>query len=579
MAHSHHHSREEEAHPLDIAIDNSVIRDIFYAANVGDLELLRRFVEEEKVDVNIRGDDEVTPLHWAAYKGHFQLVRYLVERKAEIDAPNKSEGHTPLMWAAIGGYIKIVHFLLKSGADAHKVDGRGYNALHHAIQYNQNVVGHYLLNEAGLKIDSTDHEGHTALLWAAYTNHEEAVRYLLSQGANVNAQDNGGSSALHWAAVKGNASVVNALLTVGHANPNLKDKESATPTDAAQKKDQFKVAKILREAQRAGPSPLSEQSLVYLWFFVAFLGIQYFFFVLSNFPNFLVGLVIVFGTFYGLRFLLARLWLDVNHRNPTWVGVVMSAYFLSVYVYFSNIYWIPNIPSGESMVFFVMNCIFFPLYIKLLRGDPGSVRAKSSSPENEWRHFVSSLEKDDPLPQFCLSCMVRRPIRGKHCRSCNSCIARFDHHCGWINNCVGVENHFPFLCCLALVITNHLFFLRFCFIALTSLPGAPFVFPANHSIPFYFENEPTIVLLIFFHSINVFWQSWLIFSLLRAVVNNETTNETINGPRYEYLRDPDTGKSKNPFNQSLSFNVKDILNPAIDWYHIYSVPKYLYNTR
>ena len=41
--------------------------------------------------------------------------------------------------------------------------------------------------------------------------------------------------------------------------------------------------------------------------------------------------------------------------------------------------------------------------------------------------------------------MQYKPSRSYHCDVCNTCITQYDHHCPWINNCVGKLNFGRFI--------------------------------------------------------------------------------------------------------------------------------------
>lgn len=40
----------------------------------------------------------------------------------------------------------------------------------------------------------------------------------------------------------------------------------------------------------------------------------------------------------------------------------------------------------------------------------------------------------------CTKCCSIKPERAHHCSVCQRCIRKMDHHCPWVNNCVGENN-------------------------------------------------------------------------------------------------------------------------------------------
>lgn len=73
--------------------------------------------------------------------------------------------------------------------------------------------------------------------------------------------------------------------------------------------------------------------------------------------------------------------------------------------------------------------------------DPGYVR----------RHFsiIDLLQvghdRNIDLENFCFYCKVIKSTRTFHCMICGRCVEKFDHHCIYINNCLGYRNHKYFI--------------------------------------------------------------------------------------------------------------------------------------
>jgi len=59
--------------------------------------------------------------------------------------------------------------------------------------------------------------------------------------------------------------------------------------------------------------------------------------------------------------------------------------------------------------------------------------------------YLQLIEKGE-FKQVCVVCRARRKMRSHHCKECGRCVERLDHHCPWIDNCVGLGNQRAFFC-------------------------------------------------------------------------------------------------------------------------------------
>lgn len=117
-------------------------------------------------------------------------------------------------------------------------------------------------------------------------------------------------------------------------------------------------------------------------------------------------------------------WVVVRHVLVTWFWTSKP-----------RLAWLPFTDAGVSI--FVAYQALLGLswfsHFQAMTTDPGTIRERSPP---------ASFQN----PRVCKLCQGQwKPPRAHHCKTCQRCIFRMDHHCPWINNCVGLSNQKHFI--------------------------------------------------------------------------------------------------------------------------------------
>ncbi|XP_063285894.1 palmitoyltransferase ZDHHC20 [Pelobates fuscus] len=145
--------------------------------------------------------------------------------------------------------------------------------------------------------------------------------------------------------------------------------------------------------------------------------------------------------------------------------------------------------------------------------------------------------------RYCDRCQLIKPDRCHHCSACDVCVLKMDHHCPWVNNCVGFSNYKFFLLFL-------LYSLLYCLFVAGSV--------LQYFIKFWTNELPDTrakfhVLFLFFVAAMFFISILSLFSYHCWLVGkNRSTIEAFRAPTFR------SGPEKNGFSLGFSKNLSEV---------------------
>jgi len=598
--------------------------DIVKATQYGAYERVQEILDEG-FDVNQRDGENVTLLHWASINNRRDIVRLFISAGSELDAVGGELLSTPLHWASRQGHIGVIVQLMGAGANPSLRDGEGAAAIHLAAQFGHTAIVGYLIAK-GQNVNTVDSNGMTPLMWAAYrTSTIDPLRLLVTLGSSLTATDNvQGNTGLHWAIQAKNSTGTSILTNKGAASSGqmgMTNLSGLTPHDLLMKvsksavgsgasnggckdkaggcndngscKDKsgivhwlpLKVRQKISEGarvntQRKNPwqrlkgndrfreGCMMSMPFIVIWAFGSILDVEYDW--LIKLGLFTLLYIFVNGT--------SVITFDDRLMNFLPLGIYFATKFWVYYTWFA---YVQMFVSPINTVMFVLTgtLLWFSFY-RAWRSDPGVVR---TSQETKYRTLIQLAESEgfDPVV-FCSSCLVRRPIRSKHCSVCDKCVARFDHHCPWVGNCIGERNHHYFIYYLVSLSVLTLWSAWGCYQFLSN------ACPRGEGEEGYYMTlksaakcGPWVLFILVMCVFHFIWVGCLaVCQTYQVVWLAMTTNERMNAARYKHFQRVSRGVHKSPFDRGLLQNTVDFfglqlgrLRPSkVDWTKQFSVP-------
>ena len=191
--------------------DNTGHTPLHYAIHLKDVEILSYFLFEKECNLEVKGEDGNSYLHFAAKGGQLEIVHLICLMPDLNPCASNKYGCTPLDLATVYHNQEVVEFLQQHTTSTHSPP----SVIHlSALLGHISSIQHYI---ADLQYDPDlrDSIGRTPLHYAAMGGHLIITQYLVSSSADPLSEDVFHNLPLHYAAALGHLDVVQFLVNIG----------------------------------------------------------------------------------------------------------------------------------------------------------------------------------------------------------------------------------------------------------------------------------------------------------------------------------------------------------------------------
>lgn len=535
-------STPEKANPTTVIDREQVVavnepNALVSAAQKGEVEVVEELIESGKYAPDWQDEQGISPLHWAAINNRILVCKYLLDKGAEVNIHGGDLRATPCQWAARNGLVYIVHLLLSYGADPLLTDSQGFNVLHLATHSSSTLLLVYIIHQ-NVPIDIPDEQGHTALMWAAYQGDASSVDVLLRWCADVKAKDANGFTALHWSIVRGSFLCMKRLLEEGSDVHIANNDGKSAEVMVREMNCEYAFERALAQSGRDEkgtivPKYLTKSvamAVIFFWPYALIFAVDVWLSILPVFFSVFLCIFTIYFLHKGLKdyVVLSAYHSAQMHKTPYLAGIFSGTMFWVV------IQWLYFVLPATARTHIIYNSCFAIIviliayfFILCMRADPGFIPKPSG--QTEQKEVIEELLKagDYDSQHYCVTCMIKKPLRSKHCRICERCVARHDHHCPWLYNCVGVRTSRQFIAYTTLMEIGIPIYLRLTWLYFETLPepniGRCILLADAFCRPIY--ANPFVLYIALWAALQLTWTTLLVFVQFMQVARGITTDE------------------------------------------------------